>query len=398
MQRRDFLALSGLATSGLLVPSFFGRAIAAEELLTVLDPAIKKRLADDALSAARDAGATYCDVRIGRYLSQAVMTREDKVQNVMNSESTGAGIRVIVNGAWGFAATSDLSPKGVVAAAKQAAAIARANSKYQSTPVQLAKAPAFGEVSWKTPIRKNAMAVPIKEKVELLLGVNAAALEAGASFVNSTLFVVNEQKYFASTDGSWIDQDVHRIWAPMSVTAIDKSTGKFRSRDGLSAPMGLGWEYLDGNSADKTELPVGSTVYGMSYDTTENAANPAKVEVQVNVAGGIVRAEERALDTYAAVDLVVAKIERQLKRFKGRLLAQRGETIAPPVEEPAEYQPPRVARVKRHVLRPMAPEDAAIQMEALGHEFFLFRNVETDLVSVIYLRDDGDYGLIEPAG
>jgi len=136
----------------------------------------------------------------------------------------------------------------------------------------------------------------------------------------------------------------------------------------------------------------------MSYDTTENAANPAKVEVQVNVAGGIVRAEERALDTYAAVDLVVAKLERQLKRFKGRLIAQRGETIAPPVEAPAEYQPPRVARVKRHVLRPMAPEDAAIQMEALGHEFFLFRNVETDLVSVIYLRDDGDYGLIEPAG
>ena len=276
MQRRDFLALSGLATSGLLVPSFFGRAIAAEELLTVLDPAIKKRLADDALSAARDAGATYCDVRIGRYLSQAVMTREDKVQNVMNSESTGAGIRVIVNGAWGFAATSDLSPKGVVAAAKQAAAIARANSKYQSTPVQLAKAPAFGEVSWKTPIRKNAMAVPIKEKVELLLGVNAAALEAGASFVNSTLFVVNEQKYFASTDGSWIDQDVHRIWAPMSVTAIDKSTGKFRSRDGLSAPMGLGWEYLDGNSADKTELPVGSTVYGMSYDMREDAIAAAR--------------------------------------------------------------------------------------------------------------------------
>lgn len=135
----------------------------------------------------------------------------------------------------------------------------------------------------------------------------------------------------------------------------------------------------------------------MSYDDNQNAANPAKVEVQINLPGGLVRAEERALDTYAAVDLVVAKLERQLKRFKGRMIAQRGETIAPPVEEPTEHRPPHVARVKRHVLRPMAPEDAAIQMEALGHEFFLFRNVETDLVSVIYLRDDGDYGLIEPA-
>jgi len=276
LQRRDFIALTGLATSGLLVPSFFGRAIAAEELTSVLDPALKKRLADDALTAAKDAGATYCDVRIGRYLSQAVMTREDKVQNVMNRESTGVGIRVIVNGAWGFAATSDLSQTGVVAAAKQAAAIARANSKYQSVPVQLAKVPAFGEVSWKTPIRKNAMEVPIKDKVELLLGVNAAAMEAGASFINSTLFAVNEQKYFASTDGSWIDQDVHRIWAPMNVTAIDKASGKFRTRAGLSAPMGLGWEYLDGSAADKTVLPNGVTVYGNSYDMREDAVAAAK--------------------------------------------------------------------------------------------------------------------------
>ncbi len=276
MQRRDFIALTGLATSGLLVPSFFGRAIAAEELTSVLDPALKKRLADDALTAAKDAGATYCDVRIGRYLSQAVMTREDKVQNVMNRESTGVGIRVIVNGAWGFAATSDLSQTGVVAAAKQAATIARANSKHQSTPVQLAKVPAFGEVSWKTPIRKNAMEVPIKDKVELLLGVNAAAMEAGASFINSTLFAVNEQKYFASTDGSWIDQDVHRIWAPMNVTAIDKASGKFRTRAGLSAPMGLGWEYLDGSAADKTVLPNGVTVYGNSYDMREDAVAAAK--------------------------------------------------------------------------------------------------------------------------
>ena len=60
------------------------------------------------------------------------------------------------------------------------------------------------------------MEVPIKEKVDLLLGVNAAAMNAGANFVNSMLFLVNEQKYFASTDGSYIDQDVHRIWAPTS--------------------------------------------------------------------------------------------------------------------------------------------------------------------------------------
>jgi TldD protein len=183
---------------------------------------------------------------------------------------------VIVNGAWGFAATNDLSPAGVVKAAQQAAAIAKANAKVQTAPVQFAKAPGYGEVSWRTPIRKNAMEVPIKDKADLLLGVNAAATAAGASFVNSMLFLVNEQKYFASTDGSYIDQDVHRIWAPMTVTAIDKASGKFRTRDGLSSPMGLGFEYLDGDASGKTVLPNGVTVYGQSYDMREDAIAAAK--------------------------------------------------------------------------------------------------------------------------
>ncbi len=276
MQRRDFLALSGLSVGGLMVPSFLGQAIAAEQLQSVLDVGLKKRLADAALAAAKGSGATYCDVRIGRYLRQFVITREDKVQNVVNTESTGAGIRVIVNGAWGFAATNQLTAEGVAKAAQQAAAIAKANSKSQTSPVQLAPVKGVGEVAWKTPIKKNAMEVPLKEKVDLLLGVNADAVNAGANFVNSMLFLVNEQKYFASTDGSYIDQDVHRIWAPMTVTAIDKSTGKFRTRDGLSSPMGMGYEYLDGAASGKVVSPNGVVNYGLSYDMKEDAIAAAK--------------------------------------------------------------------------------------------------------------------------
>ncbi|PPU38490.1 TldD protein [Xanthomonas arboricola pv. populi] len=261
---------------GLIVPAYFGKAIAAEQLVTQLDVGRKKRLADAGLNAARQAGASYCDVRIGRYLRQFVITREDKVQNVVNTESIGAGVRVLVAGAWGFAATNALTEQGVARAAAQAAAIAKANAKVQGTPVQLAPTPGVGEVSWKTPISKNAMEVPIKDKVDLLLGVNAAATAAGANFVNSMLFVVNEQKYFASTDGSYIDQDVHRIWAPLSVTAIDKASGKFRTRDGLSAPMGLGYEYLDGAASGKFVSPNGVVNYGLSYDMKEDAIAAAK--------------------------------------------------------------------------------------------------------------------------
>ncbi len=275
MDRRDFLQFAGAGVGALLLP-VYGRAIAAEELLSTIDVASKKKLADAALEAARSSGASYCDVRIGRYLRQFVVTREDRVENVVNTESAGVGVRVIANGTWGFAATSIATPEAVAKAARQAVTIAKANSRLQSKPVELAPVKGAGEVSWKTPIERNAMAVPIKEKVELLLGVNAAAMKAGASFINSTLFLVNEQKYFASTDGSYIDQDVHRIWAPMTVTAVDKASGKFRIRQGLSDPRGMGYEYLEPKAADKVELPGGAVVYNNSYDMVADAVAAAK--------------------------------------------------------------------------------------------------------------------------
>jgi putative sigma-54 modulation protein len=132
----------------------------------------------------------------------------------------------------------------------------------------------------------------------------------------------------------------------------------------------------------------------MSYQ--QGNAEPATVEVQLNVPNGIIRAEEKGVDSYAAIDKVVDKLERQVKRFKGRMLARRTEE-APALEEAEEtVQLPEIVRVKRHVLRPMSPEDAAIQMEALGHTFFMFHNVDTDAINVIYLRHDGDYGLLQP--
>ena len=275
MDRRDFLQFAGAGLGTLLLP-VYGRAIAAEELVSKVDVATKKRLADTALEAAKADGATYCDVRIGRYLRQFVVTREDKVENVVNTESSGVGIRVIANGTWGFSATSDMSPASISRAAKQAVAIAKANSRLSAKPVELAPVKGVGEVSWATPIQKNAMEVPLKEKVDLLLSVNAAAMKAGASFINSILFLVNEQKYFASTDGSYIDQDVHRIWAPMTVTAVDKASGKFRTRQGLSDPRGMGYEYMTPKAADKVTLPGGAVVYGNSYDMVEDAVAAAK--------------------------------------------------------------------------------------------------------------------------
>ncbi|MBP6535022.1 MAG: TldD/PmbA family protein, partial [Arenimonas sp.] len=163
MNRRNFLAASGIGVSGLLIPGF-GHAVAAEALLAGMDPARRKAMADLALNAATGAGASYCDVRIGRYLQQSIQTRESRVRAITNTESTGVGVRVIAKGTWGFAATSDLSNAGIVKAAQQAVAIAKANAIAQGEPVRLAPVKGVGEVSWATPILKNGMEVPVKEK------------------------------------------------------------------------------------------------------------------------------------------------------------------------------------------------------------------------------------------
>src|SRR5271154_1234464 len=99
--------------------------------LPIADAALKKRMADIALNAARSKGATYADVRIGRYRNQFIITREDKVLNTVDTESYGMGIRVIVNGCWGFSATDKLNTDGIAEAAALAVAIAKENARLQ---------------------------------------------------------------------------------------------------------------------------------------------------------------------------------------------------------------------------------------------------------------------------
>lgn len=273
MKRRDFMRLSGVGMGAMMIP-LLGSPTSLFGAITPVPNGDRKKLADIALNAARSKGATYADVRIGRYLNQFIITREEKVQNIVNTESYGVGIRVLANGTWGFAATSEVTADKIAKAAEQAVAIAKANAILQTEPVQLAPEKGHGEVTWKTPIEKNAFDIPISEKVDLLMAANAAALKNGANFINTFLFLVNEQKYFASTDGSYIDQDIHRIWPNFTVTAINPEKGKFQTRDAFSAPMGMGWEYLSGNAANK--MTGVTTRYGKSYDLIEDAAAAAQ--------------------------------------------------------------------------------------------------------------------------
>ncbi len=267
---------AAMTLGGIVIPKafLFGKQIdPLQAIYDGMDVSVKKQLADVALNAAKAKGATYADVRIGRYLNQFVATRENKVQGVANTESFGAGVRVLANGCWGFAASDNVTKENIARTAERAVAVAKANAKIQGEAVQLAPQKGFGEVSWKAPIIKNAFEVPVKEKVELLLAANAIAMQNGANFVNSMIFAINEQKYFASTDGSYIDQDIHRIFPTFNVTRIDQANGKFDTRKALSSPVGMGYEYLTPVASEKVTGVV--TRYKNRYDMLEDIKEAA---------------------------------------------------------------------------------------------------------------------------
>ncbi len=275
MERREFVRLAGMGAGAVVVPIWGRPGSDLGGSLTPIPTADKKVLADAALDVARSRNASYADVRIGRYLNQFISARDTKIQNVTSTESFGAGIRVIVNDTWGFAATNDVTVDGITKAAREAAAIALANSRYQTEPVRLAPQRGFGEVAWRTPIEINAFEVPISEKADMLAAASEAALGNGASFINSLLFLVNEQKYFASTDGSYIDQDIHRTWPTFTVTAVDQDSGEFKTRTALSAPVGMGYEYLSGRAEGKIDAPT-TKLYDRYYDMAEDAGLAAE--------------------------------------------------------------------------------------------------------------------------
>lgn len=125
-----------------------------------------------------------------------------------------------------------------------------------------------------------------------------------------------------------------------------------------------------------------------------------KIEVTIPVKGSIIRSEQVSTDMYVSIDLVEEIIERQLKKYKTKLADRQqagGDfTQAFLEKDDAEDEEIRIVRTKKFDIKPMYPEDACIQMELLGHSFFVFCNAETDQVNVVYKRKGDTYGLIEP--
>ena len=197
-----------------------------------------------ALDAAKSAGASYADIRISRNRNQAIFTREQRVQNLVDNETFGFGVRVLVEGAWGFAASRDLAREEVARVARQAVSQARANRTSMIRPVILAPVTPTPDGSWRSPARIDPFDVPIEDKAALLLAANAAALGVqGARFVNSQMFFLREEKTLATTDGTYVVQTIFRAQPSMTVTAV--ASGDFQTRQSNDVqPMGKGYEHV----------------------------------------------------------------------------------------------------------------------------------------------------------
>jgi putative sigma-54 modulation protein len=136
----------------------------------------------------------------------------------------------------------------------------------------------------------------------------------------------------------------------------------------------------------------------LALEDTKNSAQSQVVQVTLRNNGTILRGEERSSDFTAAVDIVLEKLYKQIDRYKGKRQRNRTAGEREPAEIPEETltAEPRVVRIKRFRTPPISEEDAIEQMELLGHDFYLFFNRERGAINVLYRRNDGNYGLIEP--
>ena len=244
--RRKFIKTAGLAAGIAALPSvplvWTAELERAEAAAAAID---KNGLADIALSAARKLGVSYADIRINRYRTEAISTREKQVQNVSRSQNFGFGVRVLFKGTWGFASSHNMTEAEVRRITRHAVEIARSNSVYQRKRVTLVPAPKV-VTSWKSGFEKDPFEVSIDDKIQFLLKINDRALKTkGVGFVNSAMSFVNEQKFYASTDGSRIEQYIIRVNPSFNVTAVNSATGDFQSRSSLGGPQGMGYEYME---------------------------------------------------------------------------------------------------------------------------------------------------------
>lgn len=252
--RREFLAQSGAAAAAALANELFGLP---QSIYAATPPAAPsaalKALVEVALNRAKKLGAGYADIRINRYRDERVSLRSapefgsgrvNHVPSIFESHSFGFGVRVIANGAWGFAASHRVNKEEIARVTAEAVEVAKANATARRSPVRLAPVkPATDR--WTTPFRQNPFEALISDKLALLQSANENVRKVkGVFMAASGMAFHSEDKFFASTDGSYIQQYILLSYPSLTATARDFDRRISRSRSYVPAPVNGGYEHV----------------------------------------------------------------------------------------------------------------------------------------------------------
>lgn len=199
-------------------------------------------LADAAIQSAADAGAQTAEFRLERIQFGAIRTRDRDLESSTASSNTGCSVRVLVDGSFGFAATSLLSATAVAETARRAVAVARTFAATNLEPVERADEPNH-QATWVSAYELDPFEVPDDEKIAWLLNLNGLILDGGADHARSFADLVKEQKFYASLAGARIVQQRVRTQIDASATKTDPETGAFESMETSAPPVARGWEW-----------------------------------------------------------------------------------------------------------------------------------------------------------
>ena len=215
-----------------------------------------RALADAALERAVALGATHADFRFERVRSARLRLRDARPAGGADTTDLGFAVRVVHNGAWGFAAGVDLTPAAAATVAEQAVAMAElsggiARSAGRDDRVDLAPEPVYADATWVSEYRIDPFEVPDAEKSGLLAEWSSRLLAAsGVSHVDAALLAVRENKFYADTAGTSTTQQRVRLAPVLTAVAVDADSGEFETMRTLAPPVGRGWEYLHGTGWD----------------------------------------------------------------------------------------------------------------------------------------------------
>ena len=256
---------------------------------TTIDPAFTalpyRRMADAALARAHDFHVTHADFRFERVRYQDIRVRDGRLQGADDTVDLGYSVRVIFNGAWGFAAGVVLSREAAVKVTESAIRAAQVAATMTTRPVELTPEPVYTDVEWVSPYEIDPLTVPLDEKVAVLADWSQRLVDApGVSHARGLVRQVVENKFYTDLAGTSTTQQRVRVEPEFEAYAADEDTGRFDSMRSIAPPVGRGWEYLTGDhydwDAELAEIPevlgqklAAPSVEGGRYDLVIHPSN-----------------------------------------------------------------------------------------------------------------------------